>query len=98
MSCHRAIDKFLCWGFISIVFLSAVIFDRSSSCVEAASYYWSVSSGDWSTAFNWGGTEPTSSDDAYIQNGGTANITQTGEICDYLYLVASAPAIQERSI
>jgi autotransporter-associated beta strand protein len=57
---------------------------------SAASNYWNVASGDWSTAANWQtGIEPTSSDTAYIQNGGTATITQTGERCRYLYLGAT---------
>jgi fibronectin-binding autotransporter adhesin len=43
--------------------------------LEAASYSWSVQSGDWSTTANWGGTLPTASDSAYIVNGGTANVT-----------------------
>jgi autotransporter-associated beta strand protein len=86
---HWIGDEVLCWIFVRIVFLSAVILVLSSPFVEAASYYWSVSNGDWSTAIYWGGTEPASSDNAYIQNGGTANITQTGEVCDYLYLGAS---------
>jgi autotransporter-associated beta strand protein len=52
-------------------------------------YYWNASIGNWLDAAKWGGTEPTSSDYAYIQNGGTATITQTGEQCYYLYLGAS---------
>jgi autotransporter-associated beta strand protein len=52
-------------------------------------YYWNASTGNWLDAAKWGGTEPTSSDYAYIQNGGTATITQTEEQCYYLYLGAS---------
>jgi autotransporter-associated beta strand protein len=41
---------------------------------QGASYSWSVSSGDWSLASNWGGTLPGSSDDAYVINGGTLDL------------------------
>jgi fibronectin-binding autotransporter adhesin len=59
---------------------------------SAADNYWNVVSGDWSDTnpYPWSlGTEPTSSDYAYIQNGGTATITQIGEQCKYLYLGAT---------
>jgi autotransporter-associated beta strand protein len=49
---------------------------------------WNVASGDWSTASNWIGQAPTSSDNAYITNGGTATIAQTGEICSEFHLGA----------
>ena len=52
----------------------------------ARNYSWQVQSGDWSVASNWGGTLPTSIDNAYIVNGGTASITQVGETCDLLSL------------
>jgi fibronectin-binding autotransporter adhesin len=50
---------------------------------------WNLSpdqTGDWSTAANWGGSEPTSSTDASIVNGGTAIVTQPAEACSSLYL------------
>ena len=58
----------------------------SPSPASAATYYWQTSSGDWSQAANWGGTLPTSSDLAYIDNGGTATVTQSGEVCGTLTL------------
>jgi hypothetical protein len=69
--------------------LTTVLLFSSSTVTQAASYFWSVSSGNWSTASNWGGAEPTSSDDAYIQNGGTATITKPDEQCSNLYLGAA---------
>ncbi len=48
-------------------------------------------SGDWSSTVNWsGGTLPTTSDTAYIVNGGTANVTQLGETCGTLSLGSNA--------
>jgi hypothetical protein len=58
----------------------------TSSLASAADRYWSVLTGDWSTGTNWGDTEPTSSNNAYITNGGTATINSTGEACKHLYL------------
>ena len=54
--------------------------------VRAASYTWSVQSGDWSVASNWGGTGPTYLDNAYVINGGTATITVPYCNCESLYL------------
>ena len=51
---------------------------------------WSVQSGDWSIASNWGGTAPTGSDTAWIVNGGTATISQLGETFGTLSLGSSA--------
>jgi autotransporter-associated beta strand protein len=69
--------------------LAITILLISSTVTQAASYYWNVSSGDWSTADYWGGTEPASGDDACIQNGGKATITEPGELCYNLYLGTS---------
>lgn len=44
-----------------------------------------VTFGDWSTASNWNPVEP-KNDNVFIQNGGTANITQTGESADRICL------------
>ena len=51
------------------------------------SYYWSVASGDWSLASNWGGISlPTDVENAYVVNGGTTAITLPGAVCYSLYL------------
>ena len=48
---------------------------------------WSTtSSGDWSVASNWAAPAPAIYDYAYIANGGTATITQSGAVCYGLYL------------
>jgi hypothetical protein len=67
-------------------FLAAAILILNSSITNATDRNWNIASGDWSTAVNWGGVEPSSSDNAYIQNNGTATITQSGETCQDLYL------------
>jgi len=41
---------------------------------------------NWSVDSNWNNHEPTSSVDAYLNNGNTAVINQSGEACRYLYL------------
>jgi autotransporter-associated beta strand protein len=57
-----------------------------------AQVYWSnTASGDWSNVNNWSGTlVPTSTDDAWIVNGGTASVTQFGESCYTLSLGSTA--------
>ena len=68
-----------------IYILGAIIIPLSiPALASAASYTWRVTSGDWSDAANWGGTEPTSSDYVFIDNGGTATITKTDEYCVFL--------------
>lgn len=48
---------------------------------KAVDTYWQADTGNWSTGANWSGGEPGSGDRAFISNGGTAEITQTGEVC-----------------
>ncbi|MCK4850454.1 MAG: hypothetical protein KAT11_03840, partial [Phycisphaerae bacterium] len=54
--------------------------------------YWQVDTGDWSNGANWNNGEPTGTnyDKAYINNSGTAHITQVGEDCQYLTLGENA--------
>lgn len=62
------------------------------SSATAEDYYWQADpTGDWSDPLNWLDSgfqpgEPTSSDYVYINNGGTAEITEAGEECAYLTL------------
>ena len=59
------------------------------SAVHAETYTWSVSSGTgaWSVSSNWSPTGlPTSSDTAFVENGGTAAISQSGPVCYILSL------------
>jgi autotransporter-associated beta strand protein len=79
LHCHLAI----------FCFLEIALLLLNSTVTQAASYYWSASSDDWLTATNWGGTVPNNSDCAYIQNGGTVTITQTGAQCSCLNLGAT---------
>jgi autotransporter-associated beta strand protein len=57
----------------------------SPPTAHAATYSWQVGAGDWNIASNWGGTLPTSSDYAYIANGGTATISASS-VCNTLLL------------
>ena len=50
---------------------------------------WSVSSGDWSIASNWGGTLPSTYGNDYIGNGGTATLATAGA-CGGLYVGSGA--------
>ncbi len=48
---------------------------------------WNVQSGDWSSGGNWsGGGVPAPNSNADIYNGGTATISQVGEVCNTLSL------------
>jgi autotransporter-associated beta strand protein len=60
------------------------------SAARSATYSWQPASGNWSAASNWGGTLPTGNDFAYISNGGTATVTQTGTTCGTLSLGSSS--------
>ncbi len=69
--------------------MAAAILLLNTSFTQAADNYWNVASGDWSDTNPSPWTlhiEPTNSDNAYIQNSGTATVTQAGEACQNLYL------------
>ena len=92
MSWKHAAGKFSCFIFYAAGFLVVTILLLSPSVTQAVDKYWNVASGDWSDTnpCPWNPSpEPTSSDDAYIDNGGTATITQDGEKCSHLYLNVS---------
>ncbi len=59
--------------------LAIVVVLGIGGVASAADRYWTGGTGDWDTDSYWGGTEPTSSDTAYITNGGTAQVTLPGE-------------------
>ena len=71
---------------ILVFCLSCLLFFGFVPASQAADHYWVGSTGDWSNAANWSGTEPTSSGDAYIYSNGIALITQEGEVCSNLCL------------
>ena len=67
--------------------LITVVILLLTTFASAGDTYWQGASGNWSTAANWDNGEPTSSDNAYINNGGLARITSgNDEDCDILYL------------
>lgn len=53
---------------------------------NALSTVWTAGDSAWETGANWDNGEPGSGDWAYINNGGTAQITQSGETSKRLYL------------
>ncbi len=68
-------------GFVAVLLASSPV---------RADVYWSTSAGNWSNSVNWGGTVPTGSDNAWVVNGGTANISAMTPICDTLSLGSNA--------
>ena len=61
----------------------------SVATAHAGTYIWSVSSGTgaWSASTNWSPAgPPTSADTAFVENGGTAAISQSGAACYTLAL------------
>ena len=54
---------------------------------HAANSTWQVASGDWSVSANWSGSAvPNSTSFVFIDNVGTVTISQSGEMCNTLYL------------
>ncbi len=52
-------------------------------------YYWAATSGDWTSQVNWNPSGwPTSRDTCYVQNGGTAGLSQGSDaaVCGTLYV------------
>jgi fibronectin-binding autotransporter adhesin len=70
-------------------FLAIILLLLVPLSTKGATINWTGTSGDWSDPINWGGTEPSSSDSAYIANGGKAYISQLGEGCGSLYVGTS---------
>ena len=66
---------------------AAAILLLSSSPARADITWTLTTTGDWSSGGNWsGGVVPTATDNADILNGGTATISQTGDVCNILSL------------
>jgi hypothetical protein len=84
---HRSVKSFnRRLALHGLVAAAILFFIPAVASAATNTYYWQVDSGDWSTASNWGGMEPTSSDYADVNNGGTVTITKTREYCKYLSL------------
>ena len=57
-------------GFVDLV-------DTTSADTTGPGYYWAATSGDWTSQANWSPSGwPTSKDNCYVQNGGTAAVSQ----------------------
>ena len=63
--------------FLTTVMLGLIVCQVQA--IELDPTFWQVGTGNWSTEANWYYGEPTGSHAAYINNGGTAQITQAGE-------------------
>ena len=59
---------------IRTVFLTALLAGLMVAHSQAADTYWQVANGNWDTDAYWTANEPTSSDKAYINNGGRCNL------------------------
>ena len=74
------------------LFSGSWVLPRRRSCSLSppsarADVTWNVQSGDWSSGGNWsGGGVPAPNSNADIYNGGTATISQVGEVCNTLSL------------
>jgi len=58
----------------------------AASTAMGQDHIWIGTTGNWGTGSNWSSGEPFEWRDAFIDNGGTAQITSTGEKCYNLYL------------
>lgn len=71
----------------SMVVVAAVaMIGLLAGSADAIDTTWQVASGDWSTGGNWNSGEPTASDKAFLSNGGTIDITQSGETANRFYI------------
>jgi hypothetical protein len=70
--------------------LAAMAILLTGALALADDRYWVGGVGNWSDPANWGGQEPTFSDRAVIENGGTAMVSEAGEQCAYLALGQNA--------
>ena len=82
-------DMFIDRLIIIRTLIAAALLLAYPALTSAAIYYWNAASGDWSDTIPspWNlSIEPTSSDSVFIQNDGTATVTQLGEACSELNL------------
>ena len=80
---HRKGSIHPAMSWVGVLFLMAGV----TVVTAGTNTYWQhdpATPGEWSNDANWTGVEPTSSDGALINNGGTAEITQLGEYCSTL--------------
>ena len=73
------------WTILLTILLIGLIVAQA----QALGTYWQGGTGNWGTGGNWDNGEPASDDNAYI-NAGTAQITQAGEVCLFLFLGENA--------
>ncbi len=69
---------------LSIAKVFVLILGVSMVSPSALATNWIAATGDWNNPANWTLGEPTSSATGYVNNGGTVQITQPGELCNIL--------------
>jgi fibronectin-binding autotransporter adhesin len=75
----------------AICILAAGFLLTNPPAADAANPSWQVPSGNWTIGAFWtGGVVPSSSDNAYIGNGGTVAVSTPIPVCNTLYLGGSA--------
>ncbi len=67
-----------------VVLIANLIFVVTSA--KASPNFWQAGTANWGTSINWTAGEPTSDSVACVDNGGTAQITEEGEVCYQLFL------------
>ncbi len=84
---HTDIRSLRSLRFLAVGILAACLSLLLEAPLQAASIYWNVGAGDWSTKTNWTPSTavPGASDSAFVSNGGTVAITQSGS-AKYIYL------------
>ncbi len=73
-------------GLALVLLVAAAWLGGPPQDARAVDTYWNVASGNWSAPGSWSAGEPTSADNAFISNGGTATITASGETARFLVL------------
>jgi len=79
-------------GVFTTVFLCCCVLPAWTAA-QAEPVYWIGNTGDWTNPANWNPNPPSEVDDAFINNGGTAQITATGAVCAWLCLGQTSSSI-----
>ncbi len=79
-------DKYRTSGVLIVLLAAVAVIGMVSETATAVDTYWQAAApADWSSA-NWNNGEPGNLDRGFLDNGGTINITQTGETFYRFYI------------